>query len=162
MHNVDKQVLLDVEIKAACGNNPDWIAGVALGSKPKYFVVGDEPNFKDYVTRRPFSGIYGEILTNLFSTLNQKFGAEPEDCYITYLVKTNYTNPGDLTADLIKNEWLQILRMEYEISGCTDVVCIGKMVKQYSGYISGKSTILKPYKASFMEKMGKAWQVLRS
>lgn len=140
------------------------IKGVALGEKPTYFVVGDEPVQRDFMIGRPFSGNLGPILRNAFETLHEKYGASPSDCYTTYFVKTIF-KPGELTEDDVVKLWLPILQLEYMESGCSVVVCVGKMAKLFANMISQKppSELLpKVQKATFAAKVRKAWQVLRS
>jgi len=156
------RALLDKQIIAACGTSKDWIPGCALGSEPKFFIVGDEPTPKDWITRRPFSGPFQDVLANLFHTLQQKYQADPEDCYITYLVKTNYPNPGDLTYDRVAKDWLEVAKLEYLLSGCDTVVCIGKVSRQFAGLISQRPASVPKFSPSILDKAKYIWQTIKA
>lgn len=146
-------------IKAGSKGNTDIIYGKALGKSPRYFLVGDEPVVKDYITRSPFSGGLNQILVSAFETLRGKYGAKPEDCYTTYLVKTTFQK-GTLSEKDIEDYWLPALQVEYQASGCDTVVCLGAVARQYSGRIGVRPAVLGPLNG-ITHRLRRAWEAFR-
>lgn len=142
----------------ACGGSP-VIEGHAMGPKPKVFIIGDWPHNKDFITGIPFSGIMNDVLVRTIDTLHGKLGTEQEDCYTTYLVKSQ--PKGTLDSKWVETAWLDVARMEYAISGCDIIVAIGKVSKQYANRIR-----IRPAeygcKSPILERVGRAWQTLIS
>lgn len=132
-------------VRQAGHGNTDFINGKALGKNPKYFIIGDEPGFKDYITATPFSGPMQEVLTNCVQTLGKRYGAKQEECYVTYLIKTSF-KPGVLTEVMVKDEWLPIAQLEYAMSGCQQVVAIGRISKMFAQHITVRPSFAPPPK----------------
>lgn len=146
--------------KAACRTNTDYIQGKALGPKPKFFLVGDEPNMKDYLTKVPFSGPMNELLINAVQTLDQQYGGVTvEDLYVTYLVKTTF-RPGQLTEEQVIEEWLPVAQLEYQLSGCDRVVAIGKIARMFAGHITVEPKALASLQPTWKQKIKHLWEVL--
>lgn len=151
--------VLNEFVKAGSKGNSDVIHGKALGPKPRYFLVGDEPVVKDYITGAPFSGGLNQILVNAFETLRAKYGAEPKDCYTTYLVKTTFRK-GELSERDIEDYWLPALQVEYQASGCDTVVCLGPKARQFSGRIGIRPAVLGPM-GGIANRLKRAWEAFR-
>lgn len=153
---------LEEMIRAAAGND-DIIPGRPLGRKPKFFIIGDAPSFKDTLTRQPFSGALGGVLANALQTLHERYKTTDQDCYVTYLVKTPLEK-AKITRAVIEKEWLEIAQLEFHLSGCESVVALGKIVKTYAGHIPMRPAFMgkkipEP-KMSFMNKMRACLEIL--
>ncbi len=153
------QALLQELVRKASHGNTDIIWGKALGPSPRYFIVGDQPIPKDYIVGAPFSGGLQPILTKALITLGEKFGTKPEECYITYVVKTTL-QPQYLTEEAVLEEWLPALQVEFQLSGCKEVVCIGKFSRLIAALVSQKPQAMGSYKPGIMERIKKAAGVL--
>ena len=151
-------VLRDMTNRAA--GNQDIVWGKALGPKPKYFLVGDQPVTKDYIVNSPFSGGLNPILISAFQTLREKYGATPEDCYITYAIKTTF-RPGVLTEEAVFKDWLPILQVEYQLSKCSDVVALGRMARTLAGHIPVRPAIMGQVEPSLFQRVRRAWEAFR-
>ncbi len=148
-------------IKHACGGRNKFISGQALGPKPKFFIVGDEPNPKDYIVNGPFSGALTDVLVNTVMTLRGKYpGTNREDCYVTYFIKTTY-RAGELTEKMVVDDWLPALQLEYHLSGCDLIVCVGRMASHFAGNIANRPVALKDYRPSMMARIKHAYDVVR-
>ena len=151
---------MDEMIRKAVRNNDDWIEGKALGPKPRFFVIADEPVLKDYLTQSPFSGKLQMVLPMLVQTLQQQHeDVTTEDLYLTYFVKTTFRK-NELTAEMVEEEWLPILQMEYKLSGCELIVPLGELVKTYAGHIPNEPAIMKKYAPTFGQRVKNAWKAL--
>lgn len=161
---MDKEEMLrerfDELLKKAAGDAP-VILGKRFIEKDetplRYFIVGDIPLTKDIMTGVPFSGSLNEVLIRSIDTLREKMGAEPNECYITYLVKAQPR--GVLQEEKVRQDWLPLLQLEYAMTGCENVVCIGKMARQYANLIR-MTPISVPVKQGIMERARKAWAIL--
>ena len=102
--------------------------------------------------------------------MNERFQAIDEDCYVTYLVKIPLER-AQISRKLIEKTWLEILQLEYQLSGCDRVVCIGKISKTYAGLIPMRPLFMGPFKKpepksepetklGFMEKITACWEIL--
>jgi len=155
------EMMLTQMVKDACGKKGEWIAGKSLGKEPKFFIVGDEPVDKDYITKVPFSGALGEVLVAVIRTLRKRYpGTTRDHCHVTYMVKTTY-KVNELTEDDIIKKWLPIIQLEYHLSGCDLVVAVGRMARVFAGAIANKPVCLSEYKPSFGERIRGAWDRLR-
>lgn len=125
--------MLAARIQAAVGRM-QWIPGIALGPSPRYFIVGDMPMLMDFASLRPFCGPARDLLTKCLIALEERYGARPEEAYATYLAKVRGTAPPR-EADIL-DIWLPILRLEYKVSGCERVVCVGPVSRQYAHLIA--------------------------
>ncbi len=134
--------------------------GKFLGSSPKFFIVGNEPWQQDYITGLPFSGVGQEILTQTVVALKEKYGAKHENCYVTYLVKRTY-EVGEITEDMILQQWLPAIQLEYALSGCEMLVGISGMTRQLSTEMTKTPEILTNYRPSLAERLQAAWRALR-
>ena len=155
---ITKQDELEAMIQSAVGARP-FVRGYAMGEKPKHFVVGDFPTTRDLVLGRPFSGQLADILSMVFQSLK----CEPMDCYATYLVKVRI-ELGHLTEKQIVDTWLPIIHREYQLSGCEDVVAVGKVAKMFAAYMNvvpDTGTAPTPHKPTFLERLERAWQTLK-
>lgn len=153
------QAMINDLLKAGSKGNTDFIHGKALGPKPRYFLVGDEPVVKDYITGAPFSGGLNQILVSAFETLRAKYGAKPEDCYTTYLIKTTFPK-NQLSEKDIEDYWLPALQVEYQASGCDTVVCLGPKARQFSGRIGVRPAVLGPM-GGLTQRLRRAWEAFR-
>ncbi len=153
-HRGDYIALYNDLLKAACKTNVDVINGRPIGKNPRFFIVGDEPGFKDYITGVPFSGPLNEVLLNCVQTLEKRYGAKETDCYVTYLIKTSFKQ-GQLTEKMVINEWLPIAQLEYALSGCEQVVAVGRIAKMFAAHITVKPKILLPQDQPLHKKVWK-------
>ena len=154
-----KEQMAKMMVAAARGN--DLILGRALGPRPSYFIIGDEPMTRDVVVGQPFSGPLGEVLTSAINTLQEKYGIESEDVYVTYLIKCRYAS-GSLTEKIVTDEWLPIAQTEYYLSGCSNVVAIGRVSRLFAGHISQRPSFIEPYQPTLVERVRQAWNLIRS
>ena len=152
--------LREMTKQAAGGEKADIVWGKALGPKPRFFLVGDQPVAKDYIVGSPFSGQLNGILTSAMQTLGEKYGAKPEDCYITYVLKTNFKE-GQLSEQHVFDNWLHILQVEYQLSGCTDVVALGRMARTLAGHISVRPAVMGALGPSILRRFKRAWEAFR-
>lgn len=153
----------DALLERACRKHVP-VLGKRLGDKPSYFLVGDEPTERDLTLSRPFTGQMNEVLVAAMESLGQKYGTSPDDFYITYLVKCRFQE-GDITEEEVTKDWLTILQVEYALSGCTNVVCIGAKARLFAGHIQHLPEEYREKKSSapsWREKVERAWQILRS
>lgn len=150
---------LEYLVRTAARGREPIVWGKALGPSPKFFVVGDEPVAHDFVTGEPFSGQLSEILASTLQTLEAKYGARPEDCYITYFVKVKFL-PGDLTEDMFIKEWLPALQLEFALSGCSDVVALTPAVQHFAGHIPNAPASLKRASVPLAYRLKRAWEVI--
>lgn len=150
--------LRDMTKKAA--GNADIVWGKALGPKPRFFLVGDEPVAKDYIVESPFSGSLQNILTSAIRTIGEKYGAKPEDCYITYVIKTNFKS-GELTEQDVFDKWLPILQVEFQLSGCSDVVALGRLARTMAGHIPVRPPVMGEVGPSLSQRLRRAWEAFR-
>lgn len=142
-------------IEQAASTRP-FVLGVPLGKTPSRFVIGDVCTQRDQILGRPFTGALGEVFTNLLATLK----CEASDCYVTYLVKA-VCPQGTLSVKEIEDSWLPIARHEYALSGCTQVVAVGKIVRQYAGHIPVRpSELPAPYRPGILTRVVNAWRAL--
>ncbi len=154
------QAVYNDMLKAAMKTNTDHIPGRALGKKPRFFLIGDEPNMKDYLTGVPFSGTYNDILINAVLTIEKRWpGASIADCYTTYLVKTTFRKE-QFTEDDIWKHWIPVAQMEYKMSGCEFILGIGKVARMFTGHIATEPAIFQNYKPTVVDRIKKAWGVL--
>ena len=137
-HREGIEQALRESIEKACGGRVCY--GHSFGPAPKYFIIGDEPNSKDYVMGRPFSGHDNEILMGCYETLRQKKGADLKDIYATYLIKTTL-RADQLSEESVRQVWLPILQLEYELTGCEYYVPLGPLVRLFAGDITSTSPI---------------------
>ncbi len=154
---IDKTDALDAMIQTACGARP-FVRGCALGEKPTHFVVGDLPSTRDLVLGRPFCGQLADVLTMVFTSLK----CDPGDCYVTYLVKAQI-ELGHLTEKQIVDTWLPIVRLEYALSGCEDVVAVGKVAKMFAAYMNVVPDSMpapKPETPTILQRLERAWRIL--
>lgn len=157
MTTIDKTDQLDAMILTACGARP-FVRGCKLGERPRHFVVGDLPSTRDLVLGRPFCGQLADVLTMVFTSLK----CDPGDCYVTYLVKVQI-ELGQLSEKQIVDTWLPIVRLEYQLSGCADVVAVGKVAKMFAGYMNiapDEAPKAAPDKPTILERLERAWQML--
>lgn len=146
---------LDAMIEQAAKGRP-FVRGAALGKKPSYFVYGDVCTQRDLITGRPFSGPLAELLVSVFATIK----TVPEDCYVTYLVKACYPQ-GTLTDREIEDAWLPIIRHEYVLSGCKNVVAVGKIARLYAGHVQVRPAELpEPCRPGIISRVVDAWRSL--
>ena len=146
--------------KQAAGGNADIVWGKALGPKPRFFMVGDEPVAKDYIVGSPFSGGLNGVLVSAIQTIAAKYGAKTEDCYITYVVKTSFRH-GELPEQKVFDDWLPILQVEFQLSGCTEVVAIGKLARTLAGHIAVRPAIMGAVGPSILHRFKRAWEAFR-
>lgn len=153
-------LLMKKMIRNAIRNNDDWIDGKALGPTPKFFVVGEEPNLKDYLVKQPFSGKGQMLLTHLVSSLDERYkGVTMEDMYITYMVKTTFQR-GQLTEQMVEEEWLPIVQMEFYLSGCTDIVPMGNLARIFAGHIGRTPEVIAQYEPNLWQRIQNAYKAL--
>ena len=146
---------LDAMIEQAARGRP-FVCGTPLGKKPSYFIYGDVCTERDLVVGKPFSGPLADLLASVFMTIK----AQPEECYVTYLVKAHYPQ-GTLTEKEIEDSWLPIVRHEYVLSGCKNVVAVGKIARLYAGHVQVRPAELPtPYRPGILSRVVSAWRNL--
>lgn len=154
---------LERQVAALAGARP-WLMGRQMGKRrPRYFIVGDMTTQRDFAVGHPFSGpVMQEILAKTVTTLSLKDNIEPsiENCYATYLVKAIYA-PRELSVELIQKEWLPLIQLEYRLSGCEALACIGLISRQFAGYMSYEPALTRP-EPTFKERFIEIWQRLTS
>lgn len=145
--------VLEKMIVTACRTNNDWIPGKALGKKPRFFILGDEPNFKDYIMGRPFSGPMDEMFQNCLKTLQIQYpGTKPEDMYLSYLVKTNFQK-GQLTEKMVLEEWIPIAQLEYYMSECEYLVGVGPVARMFIQAVQVTPQFIQNEEKGFIQKL---------
>ena len=133
--------------------------GQALGGKPIFFIVGDEPSQRDFLIGRPFSGPLGPVLSSAMMTLEKAYAATPDDCYLTYVVKSIF-KPGELTEDMVMKEWVPAIQLEYALSGCSKLVAVGKMARALAPQLTVKPVLLETPHRPVLERAKQAWKIL--
>lgn len=146
------QPAFDKLLDAACRKHQP-VLGMKLGDTPKFFLVGDEPTDRDLMLERPFQGALGDVLVAAMQTVGDKYGASPEDFYATYLVKCKFKE-GNLTEKQVLDEWLPLLQVEYALSGCSMVVCVGKVSRLFAGHVQHLPTFLTVKQATTQSAPG--------
>lgn len=152
------EVHRQMTVAAARGHHP-IVLGAALGGRPKFFIVGDEPVPHDFITGKPFSGALSEVLSRVVDSLMAKYQCIREQLYITYLVKVHFEN---LTEKQLTEEWLPAIQLEYALSGCEYVVPIGDGARQLAGHIARTPAYFLEYRPSLKEKLRRCWNVLKA
>lgn len=154
-----KRTVLEAWQSEAAGNLP-LVPGKALGPSPRFFVIGDVPTTSDLAVGQPFSGPLQSVFEMTLRALNSKGKASAEDLYVTYLVKALYP-PRQLTVEKIQQSWLRVAQLEYEVSGCSEVLAVGPVVRQFAGYLNIRAAVPPAPRRGFVERVRELWQTSR-